>query len=354
MPDARHRVRLGTFDAREARAVQGASRVEPRPSPANAEDAAFSAEIGHRTITAADLLLFGAMTGDYARLHFDHGLAAAEAGSPGPIVHGLLFASWAVGALAWSAPERLAVGDPNASIAGYSIRLERSMRVGDRFSLRHRPARSPAVEGLVSEPERDTDFEVLNQHAERTARGSVSVRSGSDPGSRPAPMPRPTPVVGSQAGPLFASELLERGPRGESMGRTVSEADIVGFTNWTADRSPVYLNREFAARGRFGERIAPPMWTFCLAFGDFLKDLLAVELPSTGLAGHLGDSYRCWAPVRIGDTIRTRHRPIRCTPSRSRPDMSVVHFALELLNQRDELVQDGEVAMWIPSRAARG
>ena len=54
----------------------------------------------------------------------------------------------------------------------------------------------------------------------------------------------------------------------------------------------------------------------------------------------------------MGDTIRTRHRPVRCTPSRSRPEMSVVHFALQLINQRDELVQDGEVAMWIPSRAS--
>jgi hypothetical protein len=30
--------------------------------------------------------------------------------------------------------------------------------------------------------------------------------------------------------------------------------------------------------------------------------------------------------------------------------MSVVHFAIQILNQRDELVQDGEVAMWIPAR----
>ncbi|MBK7947627.1 MAG: MaoC family dehydratase N-terminal domain-containing protein [Deltaproteobacteria bacterium] len=326
--------------------------MDLRSRPDMAEESAFSGEIGHRTITAADLVLFGTMTGDYARMHFDHGLAAAENGSPGPIVHGLLFASWALGALAWSAPARLASEDPNAAIAGYAIRLERSMRVGDRFSLRHRPARSAAVEGLASEPDRDTEFEVLNQRGERTARGSVSVRLEADRAVRPAPMARPAPVVSGGAGPLYAAALLERGPRGESVGRTVSEADVVGFTNWSADRSPLYLNRELADRGRFGERIVPPMWTFCLAFGDFLRDLLAVELPSTGLAGHLGDSFRCWAPVRIGDTIRTRHRPVRCTPSRSRPDMSVVHFALELLNQRDELVQAGEVAMWIPARAA--
>lgn len=333
--------------------------MDPKPSPhpsrtrAESDDVEFSSELGHRTITAADLLLFGMATGDYARLHFDHGLAAAAPGSPPPIVHGLLFASWALGTLAWSAPERVGADDPDVAIAGYSVRLERSMRVGDRFSLRHRPSERAAVAGLASERDRDTEFEVLNQRGERTARGLVSVRDRYF-APVPSPMPRPIPLLAAGSGPLFADDLIERGPRGESLGRTVAEADVVGFTNLTAERLPHYLNREFAARGRLGERIVPPMWSFCLAFGDFLRDLLALSLPSTGLAGHLGDSFRCFAPVRVGDTIRTRHRPVRCTPSRGRPEMSVVHFAIEVLNQRDELVQDGEVAMWIPGRVVRG
>lgn len=307
-----------------------------------------SEEIGHRTVTSADLVLFGGLTGDYARMHFDHGLAAAEPGSPAPIAPGLLSAAWSLGALASAAPERLAAEDPNAWIAGYSIRFERSVRIGDRFSLRHRPAPVAAVDGLRFDPERDTEFEILNQRAERTCSGIVSVRTSGE-ADRPQIMSRPSAPPKS-GDPLYAEDLLERGPRGESLGRTVSEADVVGFTNLTAERSAVYLNRVFAAQGRFGDRIAPPIWTFCLAFGDFLRELLGARLPATGLAGHLGDSFRCFEPVRIGDTIRTRHRPVRCTPSRGRPEMSVVHFAIQVLNQHDVLVQDGEVAMWIPSR----
>lgn len=310
---------------------------------------AYSAEIGHRTVTPADLVLFGGATGDYARMHFDHGLAAAEPGSPSPIAPGLLSASWALGALAGSAPERLAIGDPDAWIAGCSVRFERSVRIGDRFSLRHRPASVAAVEGLAPERARDTEFEVLNQRGERTCRGLVSVR-GRGEALLPPTLERPIAPPPPGSGPLYADDLIERGPRGESLGRTVSEADIVGFTNLTGERNPLYLNRVFAGQGRFGDRIVPPIWTFCLAFGDFLQALLAVPLPSTGLAGHLGDSFRGFAPIRIGDTIRTRHRPVRCTPSRGRPEMSVVHFSIQLLNQRDELVQDGEVAMWIPTR----
>ena len=321
-----------------------------RSNQANTAPDAYSAEIGHRTVTPADLVLFGGATGDYARMHFDHSLAAAEPGSPLPIAPGLLSASWALGALTGSAPKRLEIGNPDAWIAGYAIRFERSLRVGDRFSIRHRRAGAAAVDGLEADPDRDTEFEILNQRGERTCRGSVSVRTGGE-AARPPLMARPVVIAGGGPRPLYANDLIRSGPRGESLGRTVAEADLVGFTNLTAERNPLYLNRVFAARGRFGDRIAPPIWTFCLGFGDFLHELLAVELPSTGLAGHLGDSFRCFAPVHIGDTIRTRHCPVRCTPSRSRPEMSVVHFALQLLNQRDELVQDGEVAMWIPSRA---
>jgi acyl dehydratase len=320
-----------------------------RPDDSPPAPEVFSAEIGHRTVTPADLILFGGATGDYARMHFDHGLAAAEPGSPPPIAPGLLSAVWVLGALSTAAPERLAIGDPDAWIAGYSVRFERTVRIGDRFSLRHRLSAVAAVDGLAPDRARDSEFEILNQRGERTGRGLVSVRMRGE-APRPETMERPTAPPPWGARPLYAEDLLDQGPRGESLGRTVSEADVVGFTNLTAERNPLYLNRVFAGQGRFGDRIAPPIWTFCLAFGDFLQALLAAPLPSTGLAGHLGDSFRSFAPVRIGDTIRTRHRPVRCTPSRGRPEMSVVHFAIQILNQRDELVQDGEVAMWIPAR----
>lgn len=312
--------------------------------PASA--APFSEPIGHRSITSADLATFGGLTGDYARLHFDHSLAAAEPGSPGTIAHGLLWATWAVGALAWSAPERLGGADPDSAIAGFSIRLERSMRVGDRFALRHRPASEAAAPDLIPDADGDTELEVVNQRGERTGGGIISVRR-RETAVAPAPMPRPVFDPSAGPRPLHAGDLVDFGPRGESIGRTISEADVVAFTNFTAERSPRYLNRPFAARGRFGDRIVPPLLSFCLGFGDFLADLLRVELPSTGMAGHLGDRFRCYAPVRIGDTLRTRHRPVRATPSRSRPGMSVVHFALQLLDEEDRVVQDGEVAMFI-------
>ena len=150
--------------------------------------------------------------------------------------------------------------------------------------------------------------------------------------------------------PIFADDMIEFGPRGESLGRTVTETDLVSWTGFTGELNPAYLNEPFGQAGRFGGRIAPPMWTFCLGFGDYLRDLLSVSMPSTGFAGHLGDRWRFLAPVHVGDTIRTRHRPVSFKPSTSRPGMGIVEFALEIVNQRDEIVQDGRIAMMIGAR----
>lgn len=303
--------------------------------------------IGHRTVTDASVMTFGCLTGDYARMHFDHGITRGA-----PIAHGLLSASWSLGALTLQAPERLAIGNPAAFLGGYRVRFERPVHVGDRFSLRWSEGSAACVDGLASGTRRDTDFEIRNQHDETTATGSLSVCI-TNPEGTPAPPPplqAEARAGGSAPTPLFAEDLLEFGPRGESLGRTVTEADLVAYAGFTGELNPAYLNQEFAGQGPFGATIAPPMWTFCLAFGDFLRGLLEAPLPSSDFAGHLGDSWRFLAPVRAGDTIRTRYEPITCRASRSRSGQAIVEFALQLLNQRDEIVQDGRVAMMIAMR----
>jgi acyl dehydratase len=323
-------------------------------SQSDASTGAFSPLLGHRTVTEASIMTFGGLTGDYAQMHFDLDFGPA-AGMGGTIAHGLLSASWSLGALAQHAPERLAIGDPQAFIAGYRVKFDRMVFIGDRFSLRWRAVDDPCVEGLVSHGRRDTEFEILNQRDEISCRGAVTVCPGDGGAAQPLP-DAPAPLsVGAWSkeqlsGPLFAEDMVEAGPRGESLGRTVTEADLVGYANFTGELNPAILNETFARKGRFGARIASPMWTFCLGFGDYLRDLLSVSMPSSGFAGHLGDRWRFLAPVRLGDTLRTRHRPVSCRVSKTHPDKAVVEFALQLLNQRDEIVQDGFVAMMMSAR----
>jgi len=48
------------------------------------------------------------------------------------------------------------------------------------------------------------------------------------------------------------------------------------------------------------------------------------------------------APIRPGDTVSARAR-VADRHTTSRPDHGVVRFAIELRNQRDDLVQEGEL-----------
>ena len=293
-------------------------------------------------------MAFGGLTGDYARMHFDLDFGR-EAGLGVPIAHGLLGAAWTLGALRQHAPARLATGHAGAFVEAFDVRFTHPLQIGDRFALRWSDS-AAEPKTLV------TDFEAVNQSGEVTSRGRVGVRrlenaESWEPAERPAPIEAAADAARWRDDEtLYAEDLLARGPRGVGRGRTVTEADLVAFTNFTGDLDPLTLDDPFARSGPFGARIAPAMWTFCRGFGDFLRDLLRAPLPAAGFAGHLGDSWRFLAPVFPGDTLRTRHAPVACTPSKSRPGMAIVSFALQLENQRGEIVQDGRVAMMVATR----
>jgi acyl dehydratase len=296
-------------------------------------------------------------------MHLDHEFGRGlEYG--GSIAHGLLNACWAVGALTRTASDRLFVEDPDAWIAGFEVRLSRVVALGDTLALEWSPSEVNLLEsfeptGSVAMGEVDwtsTAFRVPNQRGEITSSGIVTVCRGGSEALAAIRGQGPLPWSGGRWHPptpprvFHAEDILEDGPRGETLGQTVTEADVVCFAREMGELNPRYLNAEFARKTPFGERIAPPMLTFCLAFAEFLGDLLELPMPSSGFAGHLGDAWRFLRPVRIGDTIRTLHRPLSCEPSRSRPDRAIVQFGIQIVNQHDQVVQEGRVAMMIPAR----
>ena len=61
--------------------------------------------------------------------------------------------------------------------------------------------------------------------------------------------------------PLFARDFdaIEPTLRFSSRGRTITEADIVGFSALTGDWHPQHSDAEWAARSQFRERIAHAM-----------------------------------------------------------------------------------------------
>jgi acyl dehydratase len=50
----------------------------------------------------------------------------------------------------------------------------------------------------------------------------------------------------------------------ETLEKTVSSSDVVGFAQLTGDRNPIHLSEHFAARTSFGKRIAHGLYTASL------------------------------------------------------------------------------------------
>ena len=82
--------------------------------------------------------------------------------------------------------------------------------------------------------------------------------------------------------------------------RTVTETDIVQYSQISGDDNPLHVNEEFAKQTVFKGRIAHGMLT-C----GYISAVLGTKLPGPGCA-YLNQNLNFRAPVRIGDTVQTR------------------------------------------------
>ncbi|MBS1812290.1 MAG: MaoC family dehydratase N-terminal domain-containing protein [Acidobacteria bacterium] len=117
-----------------------------------------------------------------------------------------------------------------------------------------------------------------------------------------------------------------------SGGRTITEADIVNFAGLTGDWYELHTNKEWAAKGPFGQRIAHGALIFSIATGLALR----IDPPSDGLMAFYGlDHLRFVKPVFIGDTIHVKQAVIDKT---ERNEMSgVVTLRTEVIKQDDQV-----------------
>jgi 3-hydroxybutyryl-CoA dehydratase len=92
-------------------------------------------------------------------------------------------------------------------------------------------------------------------------------------------------------------EEIQPGDRFVTPGRTITEADVVGFAALTGDTHPQHTDAEWSAAGRFGERIAHGMLVLSYAAG-----LVPFDPDRVVALRRVGDAV-FKAPVRLGDTI---------------------------------------------------
>ena len=124
-----------------------------------------------------------------------------------------------------------------------------------------------------------------------------------------------------------------------SRGRTITESDVVSFAALTGDWHPQHADAEWAARGRFGERVAHGMLVLSFAVGlvDFDPERVVA------LRGLESATFK--RPVRIGDTIRVNSRVEDVRPLDD--EHLLVTFSWRITNQGEKLVARARVeALW--------
>jgi acyl dehydratase len=123
---------------------------------------------------------------------------------------------------------------------------------------------------------------------------------------------------------------------------TVVTAHIVElFAEATGDRNPVHLDEEFAAKSRFGGRIAHGMLT-----AGFVSAAIASKLPGPGSI-YMGQTLRFTKPVKLGDTVTVKLEVIEIIAEKKRVRLSTV-----CRNQNGETVMEGEATVMVPGERA--
>lgn len=142
-------------------------------------------------------------------------------------------------------------------------------------------------------------------------------------------------------------EELEVGRRYETPTRTITEADIKVFTELTADRNPLHVDDAFAAEWGFGGRIAHGPMIVGIAFGLMSR----IDFMDGTVLGLLDIGWSFKGPVRPGDEIGVILRVAGKRMTR-KPDRGVVDLAIDVTNQRGELVQAGTAKAMIRRKKA--
>lgn len=127
-------------------------------------------------------------------------------------------------------------------------------------------------------------------------------------------------------------EDYEVGEQRQTLGRTITETDIVLHAGQTGDFYPHHMDAEWCKTQEFGQRIAHGTLIFSVAVGMTAGDI-------NPLAFSYGyDRLRFIRPVHIGDTI---HVQVTIADKREYPkraDHGMVVEKCEVLNQRQEAV----------------
>jgi 3-hydroxybutyryl-CoA dehydratase len=137
------------------------------------------------------------------------------------------------------------------------------------------------------------------------------------------------------------------GQEWESLGRTLTQADIVNFAGLSGDFNPIHVDHEFAKTALFRQPIAHGLLVFSMASG------LGINSPPMRTLAFMSiHDWQFKGPVFIGDTIRVRTK-VREKELRARGRRGVITWEKQIINQAGKVVQEGLILTLVDCRAAK-
>ncbi|MCS7017209.1 MAG: MaoC/PaaZ C-terminal domain-containing protein [Gemmatales bacterium] len=139
---------------------------------------------------------------------------------------------------------------------------------------------------------------------------------------------------------------VEVGQEWESVGRTVTEADIVNFAGLSGDFNPIHVDHYYAQSTPFGRPIAHGLLTLALASG------LSVQCPPMRTLALVAiKEWQFRQPVFIGDTLRVRSK-VLAKEARGRGKRGLITWQRQVINQQGAVVQEGITVTLVEARPA--
>ena len=132
-----------------------------------------------------------------------------------------------------------------------------------------------------------------------------------------------------------------------SRARTITETDVVTFSWISGDVNPMHTDAEHSAKSPLGQRIAHGALGLSVATG--LSASIGY-LEGSAVAALGVDQWKFLLPIFFNDTVRLRATVVSARKT-SKADRGVLVRRMELLNQRDEVVQEGLMTTMVLTRA---
>lgn len=140
-------------------------------------------------------------------------------------------------------------------------------------------------------------------------------------------------------------EDYQLGAERTTLGRTITETDVVVHAGQTGDFYPHHMDAEWCKTQEFGQRVAHGTLTFSVAVGMTAGTVNPVAF-SYGY-----DKLRFIKPVFIGDTI-TCKVTISDKRGHKRPGHGIVVEHLDVMNQRGDVVLVADHLLLVEQRGA--